>query len=161
MLNWIKFLTVFLLGLTTVLAVIVFYNAYKPVAAANTVGAEKAIQSGQVTSINSIQIYNGTKSYVTVFGVNPKGEEIAVFVDESSDDVQEYEEVKLTAGITAKEAEKLVREELQVDKILSISLGIEEESPVWEVVFKNNNGKLNYVYLLFKDGHWWKKILNL
>lgn len=159
MLNWIKFLTVFLFALTTVLTLIVFYNAYKPITAANSEAAEKAIQSGKLESINAVQVYNGTKPYVTVFGVNQKGEEIAVFVDDASPDT--YSEVKLKDGLTAKQAEQLVKEEMQVDKLLHVSLGIEEEGPVWEVAFKNKDDKLNYVYLLFEDGHVWKKILNL
>lgn len=159
MLNWIKFITLFLIALTTVLVVTVFYNAYKPVSAANTLASDAALQSGQIASIQSVQLYNGTESYVTVFGVNEAGDEVAIFVDEASTD--NFTEVKLKDGITAEEAEAIVRKELKVGKVLHVSLGIEEESPVWEVVFKTGNDKLNYVYLFFENGQQWKRILNL
>lgn len=159
MLNWIKFLTVFLIALTSVLVITIFYNAYKPISKANTNASNKAIQSGQVVSINNVQVYNGTKPLITVFGLNDAGEEVAVFVDETSK--ADYKEVKLKDGITAEKAEQMVRDEVNMGKVLHVSLGIEEEGPVWEVVFKSDNGKLNYVYLLFEDGHWWKRILNL
>ena len=62
---------------------------------------------------------------------------------------------------TADEAVQTVEEELDVNKVLHVSLGMEEVGPVWEVAFKSENGKLNYVYVLFENGHWWKRILNL
>lgn len=159
MLNWIKFLAVFLLSLTLIIVITIFYNAYKPISAANSAAVDKAIQSGKVLSVKDSQVFNGTQPLVTVFGKNEAGEEVAVFVDETSDG--EYKEVRLKDGIDKKKAEQLVRDGMEVDKILHVSLGIEEIGPVWEVAFKNKNDKLNYVYLLFEDGHLWKKILNL
>ena len=32
---------------------------------------------------------------------------------------------------------------------------------VWEIIYLNDADKLNYVYILFEDGQWWKRILNL
>lgn len=159
MLNWIKFLAVFLLSLTLVITITIFYNAYKPISAANSAAADKAIQSGKVSSVKDSQVYNGTQAFVTVFGINEAGDEVAVFVDEASE--KDYKQVRLQDGIDKKKAEQLVRDGMEVEKILHVSLGIEEIGPVWEVVFKNKNDKLNYVYLLFEDGHLWKKILNL
>ena len=96
---------------------------------------------------------------MTVFGVDEDGEEKAVFVDEKSKDG--FKEVKLTDGITAEKAVANVKKELDVKKILHVKLGLEEEGPVWEVAFKSENGKLNYVYVFFENGQWWKRILNL
>jgi len=158
-LNWIKFISVFLIGLVFVIVITIFYNASRPVASATGLATDAAIESGEVVSVNKVQPYNGTTSFVTVFGTNKAGEEIALFIDDAKKD--NYESVKLTDGITANEAIKTVKEELVVGKVLHVTLGIEEESPVWEVVFTSDNGKLNYVYVLFENGQWWKRILNL
>ena len=83
MLNWIKFITVFLIALTTVIVITVFYNANKPIGSINRSCDKSSIESGQVVSVNSVQPYNGTQSFMTVFGVDEKGEEIVVFVDDS------------------------------------------------------------------------------
>ena len=159
MLNWIKFITVFLIALTTVIVITVFYNANKPLAVSTEAAKKAAIESGQVVSVNSVQPYNGTESFMTVFGVDENDEEIVVFVDNSIEDG--FKSLKVADGITAKEAIQTVGEELTIGKILHVSLGIEENEPVWEVAFTGENGKLNYVYVFFESGQWWKRILNL
>lgn len=159
MLNWMKFITVFLIALTTVIVVAIFYNANRPVASASDLATDAAIQSGQIVSINSTQPYNGTESFVTIFGVNDQGEEVAVFVDDVAK--KDFFEVKLKDGITEKQAIGVVQQEHKVKKVLHASLGIEEEEPVWEVAFKGEDDKLNYVYVFFESGQWWKRILNL
>lgn len=159
MLNWIKFITVFLIFLTTVIVVGVFYNAYQPVAAVTSSATDAALQSGQIVSVNDTQPYNGTDSFVTVFGVNDGGDEVAIFVDDVAE--ESFQEVKLADGVTAERAIEVVQQEHKVKEVLHASLGIEEEEPVWEVAFKGNDGKLNYVYVFFESGQWWKRILNL
>lgn len=159
MLNWIKFIVVFLLMLTSVITVAVLVNANKPFSAAKKAAIESAIQSGQLASVSSADVFNGTVPTVTVFGVDEDGKEKAIFVDENSKDG--FKEVKLTDGISAEKAVANVKKELDVEKILHVKLGLEEEGPVWEVAFKSDNGKLNYVYVFFENGQWWKRILNL
>ncbi len=159
MLNWIKFITAFVLTLITVIAITVFYNANKPIASVKKSAEDMVIQSGQITAVTDVQPYNGTSSLVTVFGKNEEGEQVAVFVQKTEAD--QFEEVKLKNGITAKEAMKIVVDEQKPDKVLHVLLGLEENEPIWEVAFKNESGKLNYVYVRFKDGKWSKRILNL
>ena len=159
MLNWIKFITIFLIALTTVIVITVFYNANKPLAVSSAAAEKAAIESGQVVSVISVQPYNGTQSFMAVFGVDEKGEEIVVFVDDSIEDG--FKSLKVADGISAKEAIQTVGEELTIGEVLHVSLGIEEDEPVWEVAFTGENGKLNYVYVFFESGQWWKRILNL
>lgn len=159
MLNWIKFIIVFLLMLTIVITVTVFYNADKPFSSAEKKAIESAVQSGQLVSASSATVFNGTVPSVTVFGADKDGVEKAVFINGKLKD--RYKEVKLSEGITAEKAIANVKEELDVKKILHVTLGIEGDNPVWEVVFKSENDKLNYVYVFFEDGQWWKRILNL
>ncbi len=159
MLNWIKFIVVFLLTLTTVITVIVLYNANQPISAAKKVAIEAALASGQLTSASSAEIFNGTTSFVTVYGKGEDGVEKAVFVGGNSEDG--FPEVTMADGISADQAVENVKQELNVKTIHHVVLGMEEKGPVWEVTFKGDNGKLNYVYVFFEDGQWWKRILNL
>lgn len=160
MLNWIKFFTVFFLALTTVIIVTIFTSAYKPIASVKTSAIENAIQSEQIVEAEYAQPYNGIQTFVTVFGLDSKGEHKAVFIDENKKKTS-YKEVKLADGISADKAIEMVAKELNVKKLLHAKLGLEEVGPVWEVAFKNENDKLSYVYVLFEDGQWWKRILNL
>jgi uncharacterized protein YpmB len=159
MLNWIKFIVVFLFVLISFIIVTVLYNADKPFSSAEKTAIESAIQSKQLISTSSAAIFNGTVPMVTVFGLDADGNEKAVFVDGKSK--AGFKEVKLADGITAKKAVANVRKELDVKKVLHVKLGLEEEGPVWEIAFKSENGKLNYVYVFFENGQWWKRILNL
>lgn len=158
-LNWIKFISVFLIALASVIIVVVFYSANKPLASAKVTAKDAAIESGEVVSVKTVQSYNGTVALSTVFGTNKDGVEIALFVDDAMKG--NYESVKLADGITADEAIKTVKKELDVKKLLHVTLGLEEGNPVWEVVYTSDNDKLNYVYVLFENGQWWKRILNL
>lgn len=159
MLNWIKFIVVFLLVLTSVITITVLYNAGKPFSVATKAAIDAALSSGQVVSTSSAEPFNGTFSMVTVIGIDADGEETAVFVNPQWEDG--FEEVKLADGISAEQAVANVKKELDVKKILHVTLGLEVEGPVWEVAFTSDNGKLNYVYVFFDTGQWWKRILNL
>lgn len=129
MLNWIKFITALFLALTLVLIVSIFYGAYKPIVDVNAWAEKAALQSGQVVSVDRIESYHGTQSWVSVFGANDKGESVAVFVDDPNG--ESFPEVNLAEGISDKQAIGVVQKEHKVKKILHASLGIEEEEPVW------------------------------
>ncbi|WP_203246485.1 cell wall elongation regulator TseB-like domain-containing protein [Sporosarcina beigongshangi] len=159
MLGWIKFIVVFLVVLTSIIIITVFYNADKPFSEAEQMAIDSALSSGQLVSASSAETFNGTVPMVTVFGVDAEGEETAVFVNPQW--VDGFEEVKLADGVTAEKAIANVKQELQVNKILHVTLGLEVEGPVWEVAFTSDTGKLNYVYVFFDTGQWWKRILNL
>ncbi len=143
----------------TVMAITIFYSAHKPMANEQEQAVEKAVRSGQIQSVQEVQPYNGTSTIMTVFGENKAGENIAVFVQNTEED--QFPEVKLSDGISAEKAMNAVLKEQKVTKVLHVSLGLEDGEPIWEVAFKNEHGKLNYVYIQFKDGEWSKRILNL
>lgn len=159
MMNWVKFIVAFLLALSLFITVIVLYNANKPFSSVQNNAEAIALNNGSLQTVNRTEIYNGTISMVTVYGKDADGNEKAVFVEEKTEKV--LDEVVLKEGIDAQTALETVKSELQMDKILHVVLGLEEGHPVWEVAFKSENGKLNYVYVFFENGEWWKRILNL
>ncbi|WP_432359020.1 DUF5590 domain-containing protein [Sporosarcina sp. UB5] len=159
MMNWFKFIAVFLLALSLIITVIVFYNANEPFSIARQQAEADALRSGALESIDHTDFYNGAVSMVTVFGKDSEGNEKAVFVEEKTGAI--LNEVAMKDGIDAQTAIETVKVELSVEKILHVTLGLEEGHPVWEVAFKSENGKLNYVYVFFENGKWWKRILNL
>jgi len=159
MLNWIKFITTFLLALTIAITIIVLYNANKPFADVEQAAIDSVLKTGQLKDVKRADAYQGSSTWVTVRGVDGDGVEKAVFVGREPE--KTYQEVKLAEGITAKTAIETVQKELDVKKVLHAALGMEEVGPVWEVAFTSKDGKLNYVYVLFESGQWWKRILNL
>lgn len=161
MLNWVKFISAFLLTLITVIVIFIFVNAYKPIGDLKEWAENEVRRTQQIETVYDVQPYQGTSSLVTVFGKNDAGENVAVFVAKTDEQQSQYKEVKLADGITAEDAMKAVKKDQKVDKVLHVLLGMEKDQPIWEVAFKNQNGKLNYMYLNFENGDWTKKILNL
>ena len=62
MLNWIKFIVVFLLVLTSVITVTVLYNAEKPFSAAKKTAIESAIAIG-TTCFSRVQLKSSMEQF--------------------------------------------------------------------------------------------------
>ena len=113
-----------------------------------------------MATVTDSYVYRGLSSNMTVMGEDDKGKKLAVFIPESGSE-QELSKVYLEDGVSQKKTLELVQTEMDVKEVLHIRLGVEEVGPVWEVSFIGSNDKLNYVYILFDNGKWWKRILNL
>lgn len=158
--NWIKFFSIFFVILAVILTGLITIKAYYPYHNA-TKDAEKIVKSEQLlTNITSSYVYSSKGSYVTIFGDNEDGKPSAVFVDQNDAKAKKIQ-IILADGITKEEAIKAATKDQKVTKIMHAKLGVEEPGVVWEVAFKNDKNQLNYVYVLFENGQWWKKVMNL
>jgi uncharacterized protein YpmB len=157
--NWIIFISVFVLSLTIGITVLVLWKANAPFDKIEKQAIEVAIASEAITSSTEAYVYNGNKPYVTVFGIDENGDEKAVFVPITLDE-KSIQQVYLKDGITKEQALSVLSDQ-EVKEILHTKLGYEEPGAVWEITYLNDSDKLNYVYILFEDGQWWKRILNL
>ena len=158
--NWIIFSVVFILSLSLVITVLVFWNANAPFSDIEQEAEAFALDTKALAVVEDSYVYNGNKPYVTVFGVDEYGKEKAIFVPMSLDE-NSMQEVFLTEGITKEDALERFRNETAVKEILHTKLGYEQAGAVWEITYISTSGSLNYVYLLHEDGQWWKRILNL
>ncbi|MBD7906930.1 cell wall elongation regulator TseB-like domain-containing protein [Sporosarcina gallistercoris] len=161
MINWIKFFIIFLFTLTLVLTSFVFYKAYEPASSLKENATSQVLDSGLLAEAERAEVYNGTTSLTVVYGKDDKGVAKAVFVNEKAKSDKDFKVIVLEKGITAKQALTSVKQEMNVSKLIHVKLGVEDNAAVWEVVFKNEANKLNYVYVGFSDGQWQKRILNL
>lgn len=159
MLNWIKFLSVFLFTLFVTIAIIVFYQAEKPFASTREAAMEAAVKDGELEKAERAEIYHGSTAVVSVFGTDEEGKERIILMNEETGDI--IRTVNPGNGITKQEAADLVKKEGGVEKILHTILGIEKDTLFWEVTYQGEDDSLNYVYLHFKDGRWWKRIMRL
>lgn len=158
--NWIIFSVVFILSLSLVISVFVFWKADAPFSDIEQKAEQFAMDTKALAVVEDSYVYNGNKPYVTVFGVDEYGKEKAIFVPMSLDE-NSMQEVFLAEGITKDEALKRFRNETAAKEILHTKLGFEQPGPVWEITYISESGSLNYVYLIHEDGQWWKRILNL
>lgn len=158
--NWIVFGVVFITSLVLTITALVLWKAEAPFNELENAAEDLAISSKSLAIITDSYVYNGHKPYITVFGVDEYGKEKALFVPISLEK-DLIQEVFLQDGITKEQALSVLSNETNVKEIFQTKLGYEEAGVVWEVIYLNDADKLNYVYVLFEDGQWWKRISNM
>ncbi|SEI64269.1 Uncharacterized protein YpmB [Bhargavaea ginsengi] len=154
-----RFSIILVLAFITLIGVILFYTAQKPIGNAEEKAETRAIDEGHLTEISRSYPVNGSEPSITVLGKNKDGKPAAVFVPDGTEG--EMRSVLLKDGIGFRQALDVVREDMDVRKVLHVHLGNDESGPFWEVAFTGPDDKLNYVHLNFGDGKVRKKILNL
>ena len=158
--RWIIFITVFILSLSLVISLFVIWKAGQPFSKEQDKAEQLVLSEKKLKVVTDSEVYSGSNTYVTVSGNDVKGNGKAVFIPITGKDL-DIEEVLLKEGISKKQAIEAVQTEFKVKEILHTKLGWEQDNAVWEITFLNKNDKLNYVYLLFENGKWWKRILNM
>lgn len=158
--KWVIFISVFTVSLCLILSLFVLWKAGQPFSVEQAKAEKLALQEDKLTEVINSEVYSGSNIYITVLGKDQSGEEKAVLIPASRDDLN-IEEVLLKNGISKIQAIETVEKEFKVKEVLHTKLGWEQNNAVWEITFLSQNNKLNYVYLFFEDGTWWKRILNL
>jgi uncharacterized protein YpmB len=111
-----------------------------------------------IVKVESTSFYNGTKSYMVVTGENEQSEKLVAWVPNKKGKIIEK---KWADGITKDQAINKLKDEKKPKELLSVRLGYESVGPVWEMTYLDQQDNLNYYYLLFSTGEWWRKIENL
>ncbi|MFY0521111.1 DUF5590 domain-containing protein [Lysinibacillus sp. UGB7] len=158
--NWLIFISVFMVSLSLVISILVLWKAEAPFRSIEEQAEQLALDAKALAVVSESYTYNGKNSYVTVFGVDEYGEKKAVFVPTNLEE-DSIQEVFLKDGITEKQALSVFKNEGNVQKVLHMKLGYEEPGVVWEITYVNDHDNLNYVYILFENGDWVKRIKNL
>ncbi len=156
--KWLLIIGIPLL-LIAIIVAIMYNNAQKPYEKAREAALEQLQKKASLSQIDDVYVYNGTKAYYTGTGKDESGKDVAVWLQQNgkSDPIVQ----PLKGNVTEKEARALFKEEAGDADILSLTLGLEGKTPVWLFTFENKNGRLNYYYLSFTDGTWWKKVENI
>ncbi|WP_342600880.1 DUF5590 domain-containing protein [Psychrobacillus sp. FSL H8-0483] len=158
--RWLLFLVVFAVSLTVILSLLIYFQAKAPFKDANKSAETYVTENNLLAQVEDAYVYNSSSTFHTIIGKTAKGEEKAFFIPEKEND-DAIMEVNLQDGISKEQAIQLAMEDETNSKLLHAKLGVEEVGPVWEITYVNETNKLNYVYLLFDNGDWWKRISNL
>lgn len=158
--NWLIFITVFIASLSLVLSMFILWKADAPFKSHTEQAEQLAIEEKLLAVVTESYNYHSKESYVTVIGLDEYGKKKAVFIP-STLKKRGIKQVFLKDGITSEQALSVLENERKVKEVLNIKLGYEKPGAVWEVTYLNDAKQLNYVYILFEDGQWWKRILNL
>ncbi|MBY0595428.1 cell wall elongation regulator TseB-like domain-containing protein [Bacillus bingmayongensis] len=110
---------------------------------------EIAKEKAKLTKVKTVDYYNGKSSYAVVQGVDEKGEQIIVWVPEKKGNVLVR---KKNEGISEKKALQIVAGERKPKELVKVKLGAENDVPLWEITYIDQEDRYTYYYLEFQDG---------
>lgn len=158
--KWLLFIVIFAFSLTIIISLLIYFQAKSPFSDATDAAESYALENNLLAQVDETYVYNNTSTFYTVIGTTAKGEEKAYFLPDNQSD-EKIMEVSLDEGISEQQAVDIAMKDVKDAKLLHAKLGVEKIGPVWEITYVNADDKLNYVYLLFDNGEWWKRISNL
>lgn len=155
--KWIGILIVVVVVLTGVFAK-VYLTAREPVRAAAKITVPLAKEKAKLTEVTAFHLYHGKETVDVVEGKNKKGEKLIVWIPEKSKKVIVE---KAKSGVTKEEAIHKLLKEKNPKKIVSVRLGLEDKTPIWEIYYLSDGNLMNYYNVRFDNGEWKSKIENL
>lgn len=121
---------------------------------------EIAKEKAKLTKVKSVDYYNGKSTYTVVQGVDEKGEQIIVWVPDKKGNVLVK---KKSEGISEKEALQRLAEQAtgkgdkskpKPKQIVKVKLGAENDIPLWEITYIDQEDRYTYYYLEFQNGEY-------
>ncbi|MDF2606424.1 MAG: peptidase propeptide and domain protein [Bacillales bacterium] len=107
-----------------------------------------------INKVIKTSTYNGKKQYIAIEALKKNNKKIYVLVPVKGEEMYAY---RSSQGISKKKALEIVKREDDVQKVIKIQLGMEEDNPLWEITYINDNGNYSYYYVNFEDGTFFKR----
>lgn len=154
----------FLIGLIVLMSaiivatVVVYRRSVAPHNQAKEEATAIANREANITTVEDFYWYNGSETYFTITGTSDEGEELIAIIHQDSGEV-----TTLPVEETFSESEAIhqVVNEKSPERILQARIGIEDERPIWEVSYRNENGRIGYYLMSLENGEWIRTIDNI
>lgn len=136
----------YLLGFSLILLVLlisaatVLFLAMKPRLSAEKVATQVAIDTADLVQTSSVDLYNGSKTYYSVYGTTASGDQKIVSVGEDNGKIFVY---SVSDGISRKEAEQVAAAN-GATGISKVVYGIDGKTPIWEVTATDGYYLVNF-----------------
>ncbi|MGG3913656.1 DUF5590 domain-containing protein [Rossellomorea vietnamensis] len=156
--KWITIIVLLFLVIGISASVLVYQLSRNPLDHQRDLALKRVEDETAIVKVEDTSFYNGSKSYVVVTGKNEQREKLVAWVPDKKGKIIEK---KWANGITKDQAINKLNDEKKPKELLSVRLGYESVGPVWEMTYLDQQDNLNYYYLLFSTGEWWRKIENL
>lgn len=147
--KWIIWILVLLLIIIIWTGISIYQSALEPFNIAQSKGNDIALEKTAIETIEESYTYFGTKAYQVVIGKNDKGEKMMAWIPEKNGEIVTRFERN---GITEKEAIAILKRERDPQEIRSVKLGIEDNIPIWEIIYIGSDNRLTYHKLYFETG---------
>lgn len=147
---------IFLFVILMILSVIFGYRTYTTILENKTAGHDEAIEvateEANLQEVIETSTYNRNETYIVVKGVDEDDTTVYVFVSDEED--KDVVIVDASIGLSEDEALELLRERQSVSRILSVQIGLEGGSAVWEITYIDTDDRLTYYYMDFQTGEY-------
>ena len=124
----------------------IYQTAMSPVKDEIEKGVAVAQKGAELQTVEEVAAYNGTNSYVIVQGMVKESKEIV-------------HTMKKKDGIPKEEVLNYLQTDREPKEIISISLAMEKNTPLWEIKFKDSNDQYNLYYVKFENGEYFQRII--
>lgn len=153
-----------IIGLVIVMSMLIIGSVYlysqsiEPYSQAKSDTIAYVSERTTISEIGEFYWFNGEETYFTLTGTNEEGEERIYIVQQQGGQI-----TTLSADdtVTKQEAIQQTKQERQPEKILNARIGILDETPVWEITYRNDNNRLGYYVINLRNGEWIRTIDNI
>ena len=152
----------YLLSIALVLLIVTIFSvglsARRPYKQARMEAFEIAKQKGNIETTDHFYWYNGEETYFSVTGKSNQNENLIVFIQQDTGNVSVFPQEGM---ITETNAKKIVKEDKKPKHILEARMGMLNDKPIWEISYKQENGRVGYYVLSMETGNWIRSIENI
>lgn len=139
-------------------SVVLYRRSVGPYNQAKQEASVIAQREADLVNVEEFYWYNGSETYFSLIGDNEEGEGIVVIIRQEGGQVMTF---PLDEVYPETDAIRQVINEKSPERILQARIGIEEESPVWEVSYRNESGRIGYYIMDLETGEWIRTIDNI
>ncbi|MFC4735861.1 DUF5590 domain-containing protein [Bacillus daqingensis] len=160
----------------------VLNSALNPLEERQALAAEAAEEEYELQEIREIEYFHGAVSYQVIDAVDASGEDVYVFVedplpeeeeaaeelDEADNEAGEQEEpaegeerdiivLNKNDGIAQDEAVSIAASDADISRFISVKPGFISDTAVYEVRYRDSEGRFGYYYVSFEDGDYLRR----
>ena len=153
--KWIILTFTILLVIILWQAISIYQATISPLKDEKEYAGEIVKNNTEIQTIQAVDVYNGTNVYRIVRGINTENEELIAWLNEEDEVVLLK---KAEDGIKKEEVLQYLDTKRTPKKIISISLAMEKNIPLWEIKFTDDNDRYHFYYIKFSDGEFFQRI---
>ncbi len=151
--KWLLLFFIFILFLISV-GINTYHHAFNYQKSQSNKAILVALETEPDLEVSKVTFYNGNSSYSLFHGEINNNNRIVCVPNDSMDEVIIFNPEN---GITAEDAIEILQREQNPLEVKSVTLGIEQNSPIWEIVYLDQKNRYSYYYVTFKDGQFIKR----
>lgn len=153
--KWIAVIAAIVLALLVWRGWAIYDGIVTPHAEEHDQAAVKAQKQYDLKKVMEVSDYHGSHDYHVITAMNKKGKKVFAWMA----DGKGKSFVKAAdKGWSKDKVKQYATNKLHPKKVISIQLGVEDQVPLWEIVYRDQNNRYTFHYLRFKDGVWYRNI---